>query len=210
MTDANQLFRARMLAGLGCRWWLAGCIGHPTARVLTLSYAPDWRGQPTKTRSAPVSAAGNFELVLPALAAPTEARLGYAGRFSSLCLVPGYNLRVRFDARQPDETVRYAGRGAAENNYLAQSYRQASQDDAAGRTPDARAATLGAAALRKAAAAYRQQRLAALGAYARAFGVQALPSYWLIGPDGALIASSPPRPSAGPALRAALEAALKP
>lgn len=47
------------------------------------------------------------------------------------------------------------------------------------------------------------------GAAARAFGVQAMPSYWLIGPDGHIIANNPPRPSTSPAIDAALEAALQ-
>ena len=147
---------------------LAGHIGHPTARTVTLSYGPDWRGQPTQTLTAKVSAAGDFRLELPALAAPTEARLGYADDFTSLYLAPGYDLRLSFDPAQLDETIRYTGPGSAENSYLAQSYLTASQDDAAGRTPDARAAALSAAELRQAADAYRQQRLAALAAYAQA------------------------------------------
>ncbi|RYY10173.1 MAG: TlpA family protein disulfide reductase, partial [Cytophagaceae bacterium] len=48
------------------------------------------------------------------------------------------------------------------------------------------------------------------GPAARAFGVQAIPSYWLIGPDGRIIANNPPRPSTSPAIDNALEQALKP
>ena len=144
---------------------LAGHVTKRTAATVTLSYAPDWRGQLTQTLTAPVSPAGDFRLVLPALAAPTEARLGYADDFSSLWLAPGYNLRVSFDPAHLDETIRYTGRGASEDNYLTQSYLTASQDDAAGRTPDARAGQLSAAELRQAADAYRQQRRAELAAY---------------------------------------------
>jgi thiol-disulfide isomerase/thioredoxin len=48
------------------------------------------------------------------------------------------------------------------------------------------------------------------GAAAGAFAVQAIPSYWLIGRDGRIIANRPPLPSSGPAVEAALEQALKP
>ncbi|MEJ7660535.1 MAG: hypothetical protein WKG07_13435 [Hymenobacter sp.] len=41
------------------------------------------------------------------------------------------------------------------------------------------------------------------GAAARAFGVQSIPSYWLIGRDGRILTSRPPLPSAGPAIEAA-------
>ncbi|RZK94233.1 MAG: TlpA family protein disulfide reductase, partial [Hymenobacter sp.] len=48
------------------------------------------------------------------------------------------------------------------------------------------------------------------GPAARAFKVQSIPSYWLIGRDGRIISNNPPRPSASPAIDTALEQALKP
>jgi|GEM_PF-931155 len=138
--------------------------------TISLSYAPDWRGRPTQTVTAKVSAAGDFRLALPPLAAPTEARLGYGSEFATLYLMPGDELRLAFDPGRLDQTLAFVGNtpSANANNYLAQSYLQASQDDEARRTPDARAATLSAAELRRAADAYRQRRRAALAAFAAA------------------------------------------
>lgn len=45
---------------------------------------------------------------------------------------------------------------------------------------------------------------------AKAFAVQSIPSYWLIGRDGRILLNNPPRPSARPASDAALEKALQP
>ncbi|WP_223649147.1 TlpA family protein disulfide reductase [Hymenobacter psoromatis] len=149
---------------------VSGHLDQVTAPTISLSYAPDWRGRPTQTVTAPVSPAGNFRLALPPLPAPTEVRLGYDGEFATLYLTPGDALRLSFDPGRLDQTIAYAGQGAAANanNYLAQSYLQANQDDEARRTPDARAATLSAAELRRAADTYRQRRRAALAAYAAA------------------------------------------
>jgi len=44
----------------------------------------------------------------------------------------------------------------------------------------------------------------------RAFNVQSIPSYWVIGRDGRIIANNPPRPSTSPAIDTVLEQALKP
>lgn len=43
----------------------------------------------------------------------------------------------------------------------------------------------------------------------RAFNVQSIPSYWLIGRDGRILANNPPRPSTSPAIDTVLEEALK-
>ena len=136
--------------------------------TISLSYAPDWRGRPTQTVTAKVSPAGDFRLALPPLAASTEARLGYDGEFATLYLTPGNDLRLAFDPGRLDQTIAFTGGGTNANNYLAQSYLLASQDDEARRTPDARAATMSAAELRRAADAYRQRRRAALATFAAA------------------------------------------
>jgi peroxiredoxin len=44
----------------------------------------------------------------------------------------------------------------------------------------------------------------------KAFNVQSIPSYWLIGRDGRILANNPPRPSTSPAIDNVLEEALKP
>jgi thiol-disulfide isomerase/thioredoxin len=147
---------------------ISGRITKPTAKTISLSYGPDWRGHLTQTVEAKLSATGDFQLVLPGLAAPTEARLGYNNEYVTLYLTPGDALRLRFDPTQLEQSLAFSGRGANANNYLAQSYRTASQDDEARRTPDAQAARLSATDLRRAADTYRQRRLAALVAYAAA------------------------------------------
>ncbi len=147
---------------------LSGHVARPTARTISLSYGPNWRGRFTQTTEVPVSTAGDFRLVLPRLAAPAEARLDYGSSSATLYLTPGDALRLTFSPATFDQSLAFSGAGANANNYLAQSYLTAGRDDAARRTPDARAATLSAAALRRAADVYRQQRRAALAAYAAA------------------------------------------
>jgi len=158
------------VAPLGNGVVVSGHLDAVLEPTISLSYAPDWRGLPTQTVTAKVSAAGDFRLTLPPLAAPTEARLGYGREFATLYLTPGDELRLAFDPGRLDQTLAFVGSapGVNANNYLAQSYLQASQDDEARRTPDARAATLSAAELRRAADAYRQRRRAALVAFATA------------------------------------------
>ena len=147
---------------------LRGHVAQPTARTISLSYGPDWRGRFTRTVAGPVSAAGDFRLVLPRLAAPAEARLSYGPAAATLYLMPGDDLRLTVSSPRFDQTLTFAGRGANANNYLAESYLTATRDDEARRTPDAQASSLSAAALRQAADAYRQRRLAALAAFAAA------------------------------------------
>jgi thiol-disulfide isomerase/thioredoxin len=147
---------------------VSGHVDQPTTKVISLSYGPDWRGHLTQTIEAKLNSAGDFRLVLPRLAAPTEARLGYDNTYATLYLTPGDDLRLTFDPSRFERTLAFAGRGANANNYLTQSALAASQDDEQGRTPDARAGRLSAVDLRRTADTYRQQRLAALTAYAAA------------------------------------------
>ncbi|WP_191906351.1 TlpA family protein disulfide reductase [Hymenobacter baengnokdamensis] len=161
-------FRSSTPEPVGAGVVVSGHLDKAPARVITLSYGPDWRGHLTQTLEATLSPTGDFRLVLPRLAAPTEARLGYNNEYATLYLTPGDALRLTFNPARLDQTLAFAGRGASANNYLAQSNLVASLDDEAGRAPDAQAAHLSAAALRSAADTYRQQRLAALTAYAAA------------------------------------------
>jgi len=134
-------FRAvPVVAPIGNGVVVSGHLDAVTAPTISLSYGPDWRGRPTETVTAKVSPAGDFRLALPPLAAPTEARLGYGSEFATLYLTPGDDLRLAFDPGRLDQTIAFTGGGANANNYLAQSYRLASQDDEARRTPDARVA----------------------------------------------------------------------
>ncbi len=147
---------------------VSGRITKPTATHISLSYGPNWRGHLTKTVEAKLSPTGEFRLVVPGLATPTEARLGYNNEYATLYLTPGDDLRLNFDPARLDQSLAFSGRGANANNYLANSYLAASQDDEARRTPDAQAARLSAADLRRVADEYRQRRQAALTAYAAA------------------------------------------
>ena len=157
---------------------VSGHLDAVTVTTISLSYGPDWRGRPTQTVTAQVSPAGDFRLALPPLPGPTEARLDYDGEATTLYLTPGATLRLSFDPGRLDQTLAFSGPepAANANNYLAQSYRLANQDDEARRTPDARAATLSAAELRRVADAYYQRRQAALAADA---AVHPLPAAFL-------------------------------
>ena len=152
---------------------LSGHLDAPTATTISLSYGPDWRGHLTKTVTAELSPAGDFLLAVPGLDAPIEARLGYNNEYATLYLTPGDDLGLAFDPAHFGQSLAFSGRGAATNNYLALAARQASRDDEAGQTPDAQAASLGAAELRRVADGYRQRQLAALAAYATAHDLPA-------------------------------------
>ena len=41
--------------------------------------------------------------------------------YTQLFLKDGYDLKLKMDAKQFDESIKYSGKGSAENNYLAQS-----------------------------------------------------------------------------------------
>jgi thiol-disulfide isomerase/thioredoxin len=147
---------------------VSGHVEHPTTKVISLSYGPDWRGHLTQTVEAKLSPAGDFQIVLPRLAAPAEVRLGYDNTYATLYLTPGDDLRLTFEPDRFERTLAFAGRGANANNYLTQVSLAASQDDEQGRTPDTRAGRLSAADMRRTTDTYRRQRLANLTAYAAA------------------------------------------
>ena len=75
----------------------------------------------TTVATARLDGQGNFRLALPGLKAPTEATFRNGDESTPLFLAPGDDLRLTLDAARPDETLRYTGRGAAANNYLAQT-----------------------------------------------------------------------------------------
>ena len=160
-------FRATV-APAGAGPVVSGHVAKPTTKTISFSYGPDWRGHLLKTVEAKLSPTGDFRLALPGVPAPTEVRLGYNKEYADLYLGPGDDLRLTFDPANFSESLAFSGRGAAANAYLAQTARQASQADEARKTPDAQAAGLSAATMRRTADAYRQQRLASLAAYAAA------------------------------------------
>jgi thiol-disulfide isomerase/thioredoxin len=144
---------------------LRGHVAHATARTVRVLYGATWQGSFAHTLTAPVSAAGDFRLLVPA---PAEGVLQYGESYVQLSLVAGNDLQLTFDARQPEQSLLFTGVGANANTYLNQAFRQSNQDDAAGRTPTAQAPRVPAAELRRLADAYREGRRAALAAFAKA------------------------------------------
>lgn len=63
---------------------------------------------------------GTFRLVIDSV---TEGyfKFSHGGEYTDLYLFPGDSLFITFDTRLFDETMRYQGRGAEKNNFLAQS-----------------------------------------------------------------------------------------
>ncbi len=91
---------------------IQGQILHPAGKTLTVEV----RGR--RIAETPVDANGRFRLVVP-LAEAGAATLETGDEVTDLWLTPGDNLTLTLDARQFDETVKYAGTGARINNYLA-------------------------------------------------------------------------------------------
>lgn len=144
---------------------LRGHIVHPTARTVSVLYGATWQGSFARSATAAVTRAGDFRLRVPA---PAAGVLHYGAGYVQLALAPGDAVRVAFDAARPEPTLRFAGVGANANTYLNQAFQQSNRDDEAGRTPAAQAGAVGAAEMRRLAAAYRQRRRAALTAFAQA------------------------------------------
>jgi thiol-disulfide isomerase/thioredoxin len=121
-------------------------------------------GQPAKTVLSPK---GDFQVKLTDLKAG-PASLSYARQRTTLYLSPGDQLQLTLDFPRFDETIRYSGRGAAANNYLAQSlwkfeYGPVSAD--AARPTELRTPTTTPAEMRQLADTFRRQQLAFLKKY---------------------------------------------
>jgi peroxiredoxin len=144
---------------------LRGYIAHAKARTVSVLYGATWQGSFAHTITAPVSATGDFRLLVPA---PAEGVLQYGERYVQLTLAAGNDVQLSFDATRPDQTLLFKGVGANANTYLNQAFRQSNQDDEAGRTPSAQAPTVRAADMRRLADAYRERRRAALATFAKA------------------------------------------
>lgn len=113
---------------------------------------------------------GNFQLRLPMLKQPTGATLLYARQNTALYLTPGDELTVSLDFPRFDETIRYTGRGANANNYLAQSLYKF-EFGPAGDVPrpmEQRTPATTPAELRQMVDARRKAQLAFLQTYAKA------------------------------------------
>lgn len=113
---------------------------------------------------------GDFQLRLPMLKVPTGATLMYARQNTALYLTPGDELSVTLDFPRFDETVRYTGRGANANNYLAQSLYKFELGPAGDvpRPMEQRTPATTPTQMRQMADARRQAQLAFLQTYAKA------------------------------------------
>ncbi|WP_139255262.1 TlpA family protein disulfide reductase [Hymenobacter psychrophilus] len=113
-----------------------------------------------------LSIAGDFKMVIPGLGAATDASFSYARQRTRLYLSPGDQLHLTLDFGRFDETLKYTGRGAAANNYLAQMLWRF---DAAHPDPgpeQQRTPTTTPAQMRSLTDAFRQRQRAFLATYA--------------------------------------------
>lgn len=145
-----------------------GHLDHaPAGDTVRVQYGKNYGPRAFKGALSP---AGDFSLVVPALPGPTMAELDCAGQHTTIYLTPGDALTLTLDFPRFDETVRYAGRGADANNYLAQALYKFEYGPAGAipRPPDQLTATTTPAQARQAADAFRQARQAFLTTYVQA------------------------------------------
>jgi len=125
-----------------------------------------WYGnQQVKT---PLGPTGDFRLVVAGLRSASAASLSYARQRTPLYLQPGDQLRLALDFPRFDETVRYTGRGAAANNYLAQALWRFQGSPARPHPQQQMTPATTPAHMRRVADAFRRQQRAFLAAYAAA------------------------------------------
>ena len=146
---------------------LHGHLDHaPAGDTVRLEYAGHYgHRQAAKTVLGPT---GDFALTLPDVARPVTAQFSYAGQRTNLYLRPGDDLGLTLDFSRFDETLRYDGRAAAANNYLAQSLYKFEFGPAGALPRPFTTATTTPAQIRQVADAFRQQRRAFLETYAKA------------------------------------------
>lgn len=106
----------------------------PTEAVLTGQLANTTKGDsvwvwhvrpdrrvPTKVAVGP---SGEFRLVLTDMTKPVDAQYAGPGGFITMFLSPGDSVHLTADRRDFWQTLRFAGRGSAANNYLALAHRR--------------------------------------------------------------------------------------
>ncbi|RSK47538.1 TlpA disulfide reductase family protein [Hymenobacter rigui] len=141
---------------------LRGHFDHaPAGDTVRLWYGP----HQAKTT---LTAAGDFTLVLNGLTQASPASLSYVRQRTPLYLRPGDQLHLTLDFARFDETVRYTGRGAAANNYLAQSLWHFQAAPTAAHPERQRTPAATPAYMRQLADAFRQRQRAFLASYAAA------------------------------------------
>lgn len=119
--------------------------------------------------SVPLDAKGNFRVALPINTVPLPVTVDGDKWLARLYVVPGDQVRMRFDYQDFDHSITYTGRGAAANNYLAQARWKFETDStsAVPRPLDQLTPTTTPAEMRRHADVYRQRRLDHLAAYAK-------------------------------------------
>jgi thiol-disulfide isomerase/thioredoxin len=145
---------------------LSGHLAHaPAGDSVRLEYRGHYYHQRVRTVLNP---AGDFKLTLPDLKESMPVTFTYGGQRTSLYLSPGDDVQLTLDFPQFDETLKYTGRGANANNYLAQSLWKFSfgPADAALPLPQTTAATT-PAQIRQQADAFRQAQRNFLTSYTK-------------------------------------------
>ena len=118
---------------------------------------------------AVLSPSGDFKLLVKGLERAGSASFSYARQRTVLYLTPGDHLRLVLDFSHFDESLRYSGRGAAANNYLAQSQWRFESGHADPRPQDQRTPATTAPQMRQLVDAFRRKRQAFLATYAAAY-----------------------------------------
>jgi hypothetical protein len=96
---------------------LSGHLDHaPAGDTVRLAYGPHQGGQRLR---AVLSPAGDFRVTVPDLKTGTPVDFYYVRQHASLYLRPGDDVRMTLDFPKFDESLRFSGRGADANNYLA-------------------------------------------------------------------------------------------
>ncbi|MFD1470636.1 TlpA family protein disulfide reductase [Hymenobacter caeli] len=101
---------------------VSGHLAHPKSPQVEVAYGYNvLTREAVAVATAQLDGQGNFRLALPGLKAPTEAEFRNGNESTPLFLAPGDDLHLTLDAAKFDETLRYTGRVAAANNYLAET-----------------------------------------------------------------------------------------
>ncbi|MCI1189240.1 TlpA family protein disulfide reductase [Hymenobacter sp. DH14] len=145
---------------------LHGHLDHaPAGDTVRLSYGRHQGSQAAKTVLDP---AGNFTITLKDLTAGIPVDFNYARQHASLYLAPGDDVGMTLDFPRFDESLRYTGRGADANNYLARSLWKFEFGPAADVPRPVPTATTTPAQMRQQADAFRQAQRNFLAASAKA------------------------------------------
>jgi len=94
---------------------LSGHLAHAPARDTVRLQVGGHRYQ------APLSATGDFKLTIRGLKTAAPADFTYARQHTTVYLAPGDDVRLTVDFPNFDETIKYSGRRAGPNNYLARA-----------------------------------------------------------------------------------------